>query len=119
MPEQAAHKLQETVDQITGYSRRTRRLVRGLVAVTVACVVLVVFVAFLYVRLHENQVSNCQAGNQAKVQQVRFWGEVLSLSARSSKTPPTPQEESTLKVVLHDVAVTYAPADCAARYPFW
>jgi hypothetical protein len=119
MPEAAAHKLQETVDEITGYSERTRKLVWGLSAVTAACVLLVVLVALLYIRQHQNQLSNCQSGNQTKAQQAKFWGEVLDLSVKNSKAPPTPQEQRVLAVFLHDVAVTYAPLDCDARYPFW
>lgn len=113
---EAAHSLQRTVDEITGYGRRTRKLVIRAAAVAV---VLFILFGFLYFRLHQSQLDNCAAGNQTRMKQEQLWNTVFTLSAQSSSTPQTAQTRKLTAVFLHAVQVTYAPVNCAARYPLW
>lgn len=119
MPSDAASSLQRTVDEITGYSRRTRKLVRGLAAVAAVSVILLAVAGFLYYQLHGSQVSNCVAGNQTRAQQEQLWDTLFTLAARNTTSPPTAQSLKLTAEFLHDVKATYAPVDCAGRYPFW
>jgi hypothetical protein len=116
VPENAAHQLQRTVDEITGYSRRTRKLVLGLAVTTVLGIAIAAFVAFLYVRLHDSQVSACAGGNQTREQQARLWRDVVGLAVGPH---PAPAGMAFRQKTLQDVAKTYAPVDCDRRYPFW
>lgn len=119
MPDAAAHKLQETVDEIVGYRKRTRKLVVGLVAVTVASLLAAGFAAYLFVRLHDSDIGNCFASNQVRAQQKQLWDTLFALAAKNSSGPPSAQSERLTAEFLHDVATTYAPVDCIVRYPFW
>jgi hypothetical protein len=119
MPEAAAHNLQRTVDEITGYRKRTRKLVGGLIAVTVVSALVAAAAAYLYIRLHDSNVNNCVAGNQTRTQQEQLWVTLFTLAAKGSPGPPTAKSRNLTAVFLHDVQVTYAPVDCASRYPFW
>jgi hypothetical protein len=112
VPEAAAHKLQDVVDDITGYKRRTRWWRWGTALVAVAAVL-------LYVRVHQSQIDNCVAGNQTKVQQAQLWDTLFDLAAKGSTGPPSAQTQKLTAEFLGDVKATYAPVDCAARYPFW
>jgi hypothetical protein len=120
MSEAASHNLQRTVDEITGYRKRTRKLVIGLIAVTVVAVVLAVAAVYLYIRQHDSNVGNCVAGNQTRIQQEQLWNTLFTLASKNtSGTPPTAKTVQLTKEFLGDVKKTYAPVDCGARYPFW
>lgn len=119
MPDAAAHKLQETVDEIVGYRRRTRKLVFGLIAVTVASILAAAFAAYLFVRLHDSDIGNCVAGNQVRAQQEQLWDTLFVLAAKNTSGPPSAQSRKLTAEFLHDVKTTYAPVDCSVRYPFW
>jgi uncharacterized membrane protein len=120
MPEAAAHRLQEIVDQITGYRQRTRKLVIGLVAVTAVSVLLAGAAVYLFIRQHDSQIDTCNAGNQVRAQQEQLWETLFALSAEANRgKPPDAQGQKLTAEFLHDVKVTYAPVDCAQRYPFW
>ena len=123
MPDEAAHKLQETVDEIVGYSRRTRvlverirRLARWQIVLTVACLLVAAGAGYLYVRLHDDQVGNCQAANQSRMQQEKLWDTFLTLAAGPHPTPVVRAAELKL---LNQGKETYVQVDCNARYPFW
>jgi hypothetical protein len=119
MPEDAAHNLQRTVDEITGYRKRTRKMVIGLIAVTAVSLLVAAFAVYLYIRLHDSQVGNCIAGNQTRVEQEQLWDTLFALAAKNDSRSQTAQSRKLTAVFLHDVQVTYAPVDCTARYPFW
>jgi hypothetical protein len=119
MPETAAHSLQRTVDEITGYRKRTRKLVGGLIAVTVTAVLLGLASGYLYIRQHDSNVNNCVAGNLTRVQQEQLWDTLFALAAKGSPGPPSAQSRKLTSVFLHDVTTTYAPVNCSTRYPFW
>lgn len=120
MSEAAAHSLQKTVDEITGYRKRTRKLVRGLIAVTAVSVLLAAAAAYLYIRQHDSNVNNCLAGNQTRIQQEQLWNTLFALASKNTGgTPPTAKTVQLTQEFLHDVKKTYAPVDCSARYPFW
>lgn len=115
MAEAASHKLQETVAEIVGI----KRLVRWVLAVSIACVLLVALAGYLYFQLHDSQVSNCENGNQTRGQQEQLWDTLFALSAEDETSKPSAQTQKLLNEFLGDVKETYAPVDCAARYPFW
>lgn len=119
MPDAAAHKLQETVDQITGYRKRTRKLVTGLIAVTAVSIAVAALAVYLFFRLHASQVDNCTAANQTRVQQEQLWDTVLALSAKNPANKPTAKTEQLSREFQGVVKKTYAPVDCSARYPLW
>lgn len=122
MPDAAAHKLQETVDEIVGYRKRTRKLVRGLLAVTVVSIAVAALAVYLFFRVHDSDIGNCLAGNQTRAQQEQLWDDLFTLSAENDNTAHQKVPASTAKFLaefLHDVKTTYAPVDCAVRYPFW
>lgn len=61
MPEAAAHELQKTVDEITGYSRRTRKLFWWLAAIAVVSLALAAAnVAFTVHQVSANDQKFCQ-----------------------------------------------------------
>jgi hypothetical protein len=119
MPEDAAHSLQRTVDGITGYRRRTRKLVGWLAAVTAASLLVAGFACFLYIRLHDSNVGNCAAGNVTRAQQKQLWGTLFTLASENTSSPPSAQSRKLTAEFLGDVKATYAPVDCSSRYPFW
>jgi hypothetical protein len=116
MPEAAAHKLQETVDEITGYGRRTRKLVWGLVSITFASVLLVVGTGYLFIRVHDSQLDSCTASNQSRAQQEQLWTTFLAIAAGPH---PAPSVLPKLHELQHAVSATYTPVNCQARYPLW
>lgn len=113
MPEAAAHNLQKTVDEITGYSRRTRKLV---IRAAVVAIILFILSGFLYVRVHQSQIDNCTASNQTRMQSQQLWNTFITVVAGNHPSLVVSQAEAK---ILGDVAATYAPVNCAARYPFW
>lgn len=119
MPDAAAHKLQETVDQITGYRKRTRKLVIGLTAVTTVSILVAVLAGYLFIRLHDSDVGNCLASNQTRAQQQQLWNDLFALSAKNATVKPTAKTVQLTNEFLGDVRRTYAPVDCSVRYPFW
>lgn len=119
MSEATSHSLQQTVDEITGYRRRTRKLVGGLVAVTAVSILVAAFACYLYIRLHDSNVNNCVAGNQTRAQQVQLWNTLFTLAAKNSSSPPTAQSRELTSEFLHAVKVTFTPVNCSTRYPFW
>jgi hypothetical protein len=119
MPEDAAHNLQRTVDEITGYRKRTRKLVTGLIAVTVVALLVAAGAGYLYVQLHDSQVNNCVIGNQTRAQQEQLWETLFALASKGSTSPPSAQNLKLTAEFLGDVKSTYAPVDCTKRYPFW
>lgn len=119
MAEQAAHNLQQTVDEITGYRKRTRKLVRGLIAVTAVSLLVTALVVYLFIRLHDSDVGNCMASNLTRAQQEQLWNDLFSLSARASTGKPSAKTQQLTSEFLGDVRKTYAPVNCSVRYPFW
>lgn len=119
MAEAASHKLQETVDEITGYRKRTGRLVRGLMAVTVVSVLLAAAAVYLFVRLHDSDLGNCTAGNQVRAQQQQLWYDLFTLSAQDGNSRPTAKTRQLTSEFLGDVRMTYQPVNCTTRYPFF
>lgn len=119
MPEDAAHSLQRTVDEITGYRRRTRKLVRGLIAVTAVSVLLALASAYLYVHQHDSNVGNCSAGNVTRTQQEKLWDTLFALASKGRTGPPSAQTRQLTAEFLGDVRATYRPVDCGRRFPFW
>jgi hypothetical protein len=119
MPDAAAHKLQETVDQITWYRRRTRKLVVGLIAVTAVSILVAALAVYLFFRVHDSDVGNCAAGNQTRAQQLQLWNDLFVLSAEDATARPTAKTQRLVGEFLGDVKKTYAPVDCSKRYPFW
>jgi hypothetical protein len=119
VPDAAAHKLQETVDQITGYRKRTRKLVVGLVTVTAVSVVVAALAVYLFFRVHDSDIGNCTAGNQTRAQQLQLWNDLFALSAQDAAGKPTAKTERLTGEFLGDVRKTYAPVNCSVRYPFW
>lgn len=119
MSEATSHSLQQTVDEITGYRRRTRKLVGGLVAVTAVSLLVAALACYLYVRLHDSQVGNCAAGNQTRMQQEQLWNTLFALAAKNSTSPQNAQSRELTTEFLRDVKKTYAPVNCSTRYPFW
>lgn len=113
----AGRSLQETVDDIVGYRRRTRKLVRALAAITVIAVLGILASGYLYVRLHDSEIGNCQDGNVTKAQQRQLWNDVISLASRGRA--PDARGKRIDAGIEHDVNVTYAPANCDGRYPFF
>lgn len=116
MSEAAAHNLQRTVDEITGYRARTRKLVISLIAVTAVAVLVAAGCAYLFFRLHDSQLGNCAAGNMTRAQQGKLWFTFISVVAGAHPTLVVRRAED---LILGDVTVTYAPVNCAARYPLW
>lgn len=116
MPEDAAHNLVKTVDEITGYGRRTRALV---IRAAVVAVVLFTLSGFLYVQVHDSQLNNCNAGNVSRTQQKQLWETLFALASKGSASPPSAESRKLTAEFLGDVKATYVPVDCAARYPFW
>ena len=126
MPERAAHELQHTVDEITGYSKRTRKLVFGLVAVSVlvtatAVIAIVVAINSMHQNtaitaqaraIHQAQLNACDIGNQGRTAQIRLWNFVISLSAKSPNSSP-----ATLRTFEAFVTKTFRPVDCRKLYP--
>jgi hypothetical protein len=110
-----AHKLQVTVAQMMGI----RRLVRWQLALTVTAVLVVAFAVYLFIRQHDNAVSNCEAGNRVKAQAEQLWFTLFNLAAKDSTTKPTPEAVKLTAVFLADVKSTYAAVNCTAQYPFW
>lgn len=122
MPDATAHKLQETVDEIVGYRKRTRKLVRGMLAVTVVSITVAALAVYLFFRVHDSDIGNCLAGNQTRGQQELLWENLFALSAANnaaSHQKPPPSTAKFLAEFLHDVKTTYAQVDCSTRYPFW
>lgn len=119
MPDAAAHKLQETVDQITGYRKRTRKLVVGLIAVTAVSIAVAALAVYLFFRVHDSDIGNCLASNQTRAQQLQLWNDLFTLSAKNATSKPTAKTEQLAREFLGDVRRTYAPVDCSVRYPFW
>jgi hypothetical protein len=116
MPEAAAHALQRTVDEITGYRKRTRKLVAGLIAVTVIAVLVAVGCGWLFIRQHDSQVGNCADNNQTRAQQKGLWIDFISIIAPPHPTAAVRKAED---LILRDVTATYTPVDCSGRYPLW
>lgn len=119
MPDAAAHQLQKTVDEITGYRKRTRKLVIGLAAVTVIAVLVAVAAGYLFIRLHDSQVGNCVVGNQTRGQELQLWDTLFALSERAAASKPSAKTVALTNEFLRDVKTTYAPIDCSTRFPFW
>lgn len=119
MPEEAAHALQRTVDEITGYRKRTRKLVAGLTAVTAVSIAVAALAVYLFFRVHDSDIGNCLAGNQTREQQLQLWNDLFALSAKSTASRPTAKTEQLTREFLGDVRKTYAPVSCSVRYPFW
>ncbi len=119
MPDAAAHKLQETVDQITGYRKRTRKLVIGLTAVTAVSIAVAALAVYLFFRVHDSDIGNCLASNQTRAQQLQLWNDLFALSAKNPASKPTAKTEQLSREFLADVKRTYTPVDCTARFPFW
>lgn len=118
MPEATAHQLQRTVDEITGYSRRTRKLIWGLALSIVIDIALTVIIAFLTASalnanstLHKAQLTACGIGNQSRLQQIRLWDEVLAVSK-----PANAHEAQVDRQFRAFVSTTFAPVDCAKLY---
>jgi hypothetical protein len=119
MAEAAAHRLQETVDEITGYRKRTKKLVLGLAAALVVAILVAVGCGYLFIRLHDSDVGNCTAGNQTRAQQLQLWDDLFALSAQDATSKPTAKTQRLTGEFLDDVKETYAPVNCSTRYPFW
>ena len=116
MSEGAAHALQRTVDEITGYRKRTGKLVKGLIAVTVVSILVAALAVYLFFRVHDSDIGNCTAGNQARAQQEQLWQDVLGLAVGPHPTAAGLEFEGK---TLADVREAFAAADCSARYPLW
>lgn len=116
MAEAASHKLQETVDEITGYRKRTRKLVIGLITVTVLSVLAAAASVYLFIRQHDSDVGNCTAGNTTRVQQAQLWHDVISLAVGPH---PVPLALAFEQKTDQDVAQTYAQVDCSVRFPLF
>ena len=119
MAEAASHKLQQTVDEITGYRKRTRKLVNGLIVVTAASVLLAAAAVYLFIRQHDSDLGNCTAANVTRAQQEQLWNDLFTLSAQAATTRPTARTRKLTSEFLGDVRVTYRPVDCTTRYPFF
>lgn len=116
MSEGAAHALQRTVDEITGYRKRTGKLVKGLIAVTVVSILVAALAVYLFFRVHDSDVGNCAASNQVRAQQLQLWQNVLSLAVGPHPTAAGLGFEGK---TMADVREAFAPVDCSARYPLW
>jgi hypothetical protein len=112
----AQSELRKTVDKITGYRERTRKLVIGIAVVAVAAVLVAAGCGYLFLRLHDSQVNNCVAGNMTRAQQGQLWVTFIDVVAGSHPTLVVRRAED---LILRDVAATYAPVDCSDRYPLW
>lgn len=115
MADDARSSLQRTVDEITGYSRRTRKIIWGLVISIVLDVALTVVIGFLTASalhanstLHESQLNACALTNQSRAENLGLWDYLFHL-AGGAKTPAD-------KLLLARVDKTFAPEDCAAIY---
>jgi hypothetical protein len=125
MPEEAAHQLQQTVDEIVGYSRRTRalvanirRLVIGLAVEAVLCLAVTVIVIILLISyrdqgtalrnqtaalqqqaaaLHKSQLANCALSNETKAKELTLWHDLFTLSAQNNNASGQKVPASTAK----------------------
>lgn len=119
MPDQAAHQLQKTVDEITGYSRRTRKLIWGLAVSLALDITLSVIIAILSVSalsassaVHRSQLAACAIANQTRVQQIQLWQFVITLSQQQPDANKA--ELRTFEAYLHK---TFGSVDCRKLYP--
>lgn len=143
MPESAKSELQRTVDEITGYTERTRGmvhrqqlLVRIVAAVAVVALALGVVVILLFIgsqdqsatirqeqtalrqeqtALHESQLKNCGLSNTTKAKEQALWNELVTLSVASSGRL-TSGQKSVVQAFERDVTTTFAPLDCEKLY---
>jgi hypothetical protein len=125
MPEEAAHELQRTVDEIVGYSRRTRKLVANIrklvialaveavlgVAVTVIVIILLISyrdqgtalrqqtftVQQQATALHKSQLANCALSNETKAKELTLWHDLFTLSAQNNNASGQKVPASTTK----------------------
>jgi hypothetical protein len=82
----------------------------------VAAILLATGIGVLYVRLHDDALANCQAGNVTREQQEQLWDGFIAILAGPH---PKPSVQPAERKILGSVEVTFAPVDCHARYPFW
>jgi type II secretory pathway pseudopilin PulG len=137
MPDAAMHKLQQTVDEIVGYRRRTRKLVVGLLAVTAVSLALAVVVSILYVSsldqaaalrtqtaalrtqtaaLHSAQLANCAVSNGIKAKETALWHTLFTLSELDATSKPSAKTLRLTALFLHDVDTTFPQLNCAKAY---
>jgi hypothetical protein len=125
--------LQRTVDEITGYSRRTRRLIWGLIATTVLDIALTVVLGFtvsqannastantqLVKALHTAQLTVCANGNTFRANQTTIWQDFVKIITKPAAGEPAAQiaKANTLAAeFLAYVATVNHPVNCTALY---
>lgn len=121
VPDAAAHELQKTIDHMTGYSKRTRRLVRALAVVFAAVVVLVGVVFWLSIdahneaaTLHQDQLNNCAASNAIRMKDRDLWTTFIVLLEGPH---PDAQVKAVASHFLSEVTTTFATVNCERAYP--
>jgi hypothetical protein len=131
MPEAAAHELQRTVDEITGYSRRTRKLVWWLAALGAVALALGVVVTVLAIStsnqaaalsrtttdLHSAQLSNCALSNSIKARETALWHTLFTLASEGAPGKPSAETQKLTAEFLGDVDNTFTQVNCAKAYP--
>ena len=126
MPHEAKSELQKTVDEITGYKVRTRRILIVLAAAVLLDIALTVAVIALgsgvrsqtrqnrqlITEIHASQVNACQLGNKTGTAQAFLWETALTLAF--SKAPANVRAQE--KLIIPYVQRTFTPVDCTRLY---
>jgi hypothetical protein len=122
----ARSSLQKTVDEITGYSKRTRKLMWGLAVSIILDITLTVVLGFVSAdalsanaALHSSQLVSCANGNIFRTDQDTIWRDFIGLIAKPSAGEPAAQVARTDKLaasfLTYVTRVNHA-INCTALY---
>lgn len=83
-------------------------------ALALIVLLLVVIPGFVRVQqvtddLHRTQINACQAGNEARRNQIDLWTYVIQISAKPNQTQAQKDTVARFEVRLHQI---FAPRDC-------
>jgi hypothetical protein len=104
--------LADEVKRLRSYGRRNRAFIVFDVLLTI--LLAVTGVASVHAVRSANsansaQLALCQAGNEARAQQIGLWTYVLSIS----KKPETAQQQKNIEAFKQHLNVIFAPRDCS------
>lgn len=128
MPEAAKSELQRTVDEITGYRKRARRVLIAVAAVAVLALAAAIVAGLAALgnyhenqaqaeqtrAIHQAQLDACTRGNLSRADDQRKWLKFLALATGPH---PDAQARAFEAQFIPFLLAADAPVDCAKAYP--
>lgn len=112
--------LYKNVADLAAYGRRSRRLIRWVIALAIFEVIIIIALGAAFFQLQMNQedikknttsiLASCESGNNFRASQITLWDYILAIPPQ---TPPSPEQDKRIADFKDFVHKTFSPRDCS------